>query len=90
MNALESPHALPGDANGAQPTPLQHLSAQVLTHASRLDGHDDDIATLKRGQPYRGVERALLVALLVLAAATMGGVLGLVHYARELVQHLPR
>ena len=90
MNALESPHRLPDDTNGTHPTPLQHMSARVLSHEARLDAHDDDIATLKLGQPYRGIERALLLALLVFAAATMGGVLGLVHYARELVQHLPR
>lgn len=52
MNALESPHALPSDSNGTQPTPLQHMSARVLSHEARLDAHDDDIATLKLGQPY--------------------------------------
>ena len=90
MNTLDSPHRIPDDANGTHPTPLQHLSAQVLTHEARLDGQDVEIATLKCGQPYRGVERAVLIAILVCVAITMGGVLGLVHYARELVQHLPR
>ena len=86
MNALESPHALPGDRNG-HGTPAQHMASEVLAlRAGHID-HETRIVAVERRRDF---VPAALVVIAVLAALTLGALLGLVHYARELVQHLPR
>ena len=81
MHALESPHALPGDRNG-HGTPAQHMASEVLAlRAGHID-HETRIVAVER--------RYALPFTAAVAVLILGAMLGLVHYARELVQHLPR
>ena len=83
MHSLESPHALPGDTSNGHGTPGQHLASEVLSLRAGHEDHETRIVAVERR--YALVPFTAAVAVLIL-----GAMLGLVHYARELVQHLPR
>jgi len=83
MHSLESPHALPGDHGNGHGTAAQHIASEVLSLRAGHEDHETRIVAVERR--YALVPFTAAVAVLIL-----GAMLGLVHYARELVQHLPR
>lgn len=87
MNAIESPHALPGDAGNGHGTASQHLASEVLSLRAGHEDHETRIVAVERRRDF---VPAALVFLAVVSVVILGAMLGLVHYARELVQHLPR
>lgn len=86
MHILESPHALPDDAGNGHGTAAQHIVGEVLSLRHDVTAHGVDIAALKRGQPYRGVERFLLVVGVVGVFLTLGAVVELATEVHRFVE----